>query len=57
VSIGILLCNRCEAERLAGSSSAAAAAFAAAEEITAEVSAGADSELGFALKRLRPSAQ
>ena len=57
VSIGILLCNRCEAERLAGSSSAAIAAFAAAEEIAVKVSAGADSELGFALTRLRPVAQ
>ena len=53
VSVGILLCNRCEAEQLAGSSSAAGAAFVAAEDIATEVSAGADSELGFALTRLR----
>ena len=52
-SVGILLCNRCEAEQLAGSSSAATAALGAAEEIAAEVSAGDDSELGFALSRLR----
>jgi tetratricopeptide (TPR) repeat protein len=53
VSLGILLCNRCEAEQLGGSTSAAAAALSAVEEIAAEVSAGADSELGFALTRLR----
>ena len=52
-SLGILLCNRCEAEDLAGTSSAASAALVAAEEIAAEVTAGADSELGFALARLR----
>jgi hypothetical protein len=57
VSVGILLCNRCEAERLAGSTSAATEAFVEAEEIAAEVSAGADSELGFALARLRRVAQ
>ena len=55
VSLGILLCNRCEAERLAGSPSAAAAAFVAAEEIAAEA-AGADFELGAALARLRRGA-
>ena len=55
VSLGILLCNRCEAERLAGSPSAAAAAFMAAEEIAAEA-AGADFELGASLARLRRSA-
>jgi len=53
VSVGILLCNRCEAERLAGSNFAATEALVAAEEIAEEVSAGADSELGFALARLR----
>ena len=53
VSLGILLCNRYEAEELAGSSSGASAALVRAEEIAAEVAAGADSELGFALARLR----
>src|SRR5581483_562140 len=53
VSVAILLCHRCEAEELAGASAAASAAFAAAEEIAEEVSAGSDSELGFALARLR----
>ncbi|HEX6794213.1 MAG TPA: tetratricopeptide repeat protein [Casimicrobiaceae bacterium] len=53
VSVGILLCNRCEAEELAGVSSAASAALVSAEEIAAEVAAGTDSELGFALARLR----
>lgn len=53
VSVGILLCNRCEAEQLAGYSSAATAAFAGAEEIAAEISTAADSELGFALTRVR----
>ncbi|HVN34422.1 MAG TPA: adenylate/guanylate cyclase domain-containing protein [Casimicrobiaceae bacterium] len=56
VSLGLLLCNRCEAEQLSGSPNAATAALAVAEEIAAEVSAGADSELGLALTRLRPRA-
>ncbi len=57
VSLGILLCNRCEAAELAGSSSDASAALVGAEEIAAEVAAGADSELGFALARLRGKAR
>jgi len=52
VSVGILLCNRCEAARLAGATASASVAFLAAEEIASEVAAAADSELGFALARL-----
>ncbi len=53
VSLGLLLCNRSEAERLAGSPAAAAIALSAAEKIAGDVSATADSELGLALVRLR----
>jgi tetratricopeptide (TPR) repeat protein len=53
VSLGILFCNRCEVEQLAGSPAAAATALAAAEAIATEDSAGTDSELGLALARLR----
>jgi predicted ATPase/class 3 adenylate cyclase len=53
VSLGLLLCNRGEAEGLAGSPAAASAALSTAEQIAGEVSAGTDSELGLALKRLR----
>jgi len=52
VSVGVLLCNRCEAARLAGATASASVAFLAAEEIASEVAAAADSELGFALARL-----
>src|SRR5215472_2484032 len=57
MSLGLLLCNRAEAERLAGSPAAAGAALSAAEKIAVEVSAGTDSELGLALTRLRGLAE
>ena len=53
MSLGILLCNRAETEHLAGIADAARAALAAAAVIAAEVGAGADSELGLALARVR----
>jgi len=52
-SLGILLCNRAEAEHLAGVSSSAKAALAEADVIAAEVGTGPDSELGLALTRVR----
>jgi len=52
-SLGILLCNRAETEHLAGDFIAAAAALHAAEAIAVEVKAGAHSELGLALVRVR----
>jgi len=55
ISLGILLCNRGEVEQLAGSPTAARTALSAVEKIAADVSAGADSELGLALRRLRQS--
>jgi len=57
MSLGLLLCNRAEAERLAGSPATAGAALSAAEKIAVEVSAGTDSELGLALTRLRGLAE
>ena len=53
MSLGILLCNRAETEHLAGFADAARAALAAADVIAGEVLAGADSELGLALARVR----
>lgn len=53
LSLGILLCSRAESEHLAGMPSAANVALAEAEAIAAEVDAGADSELGLALARVR----
>src|SRR5438128_7475845 len=53
MSLGILLCSRAETEQVAGIPNAARAAFSAADVIAAEVSAGADSELGLALARVR----
>jgi tetratricopeptide (TPR) repeat protein len=52
-SLGILLCNRAETEHLAGVTSVAEAALAAAEAIATDVRSGADSELGLALARVR----
>src|SRR5215831_10781823 len=57
MSLGLLLCNRAEAERLGGSPATAGAALSAAEKIAVEVSAGTDSELGLALTRLRGLAE
>jgi len=53
VSLGILLCNRGEAEQLVGSPAAANAELSAAEKIAAETSVATDSELGVAVARLR----
>ena len=52
-SLGILLCNRAEAEHLAGVPDAAASALAEADAIAATAGAGPDSELGLALARVR----
>ena len=52
-SLGILLCSRAETEHLAGTADAARGALSAADVIAAEVGAGADSELGLALARVR----
>jgi tetratricopeptide (TPR) repeat protein len=53
MSLGILLCNRAEAEHLAGVPDAAGAALEATNVIATEVGAGPDSELGLALARVR----
>ncbi len=53
LSLGILLCSRAEAEHLAGMANDANVALAEADAIAAEVEAGADSELGLALARVR----
>jgi predicted ATPase/class 3 adenylate cyclase/Tfp pilus assembly protein PilF len=53
MSLGILLCSRAETEHLAGVPNDAMAALAEANVIAAEVGAGADSELGLALARVR----
>jgi predicted ATPase/class 3 adenylate cyclase/Tfp pilus assembly protein PilF len=53
MSLGILLCSRVETEHLAGVTNAATAALGAADAIATEVRAGADSELGLALARVR----
>jgi len=52
-SLGILQCSRAETEQLAGESQAALAFLAQAEALAAEVGAGAQSELGQAIARLR----
>ena len=52
-SLGILLCSRAETEHLAGVGDAAEDLLNAAEAIAADVKAGADSELGLALARVR----
>ena len=49
----VALCNRAQAETLAGVPEAASAALAEAESIAAEIGAGPDSELGIALARVR----
>ncbi len=54
-SLGILIAIRAEVEQCAGRTDAARAALAAAEAIAADVSPGADSELGHALARARRS--
>ena len=53
MSLGILLCSRAEAEHLAGDASAATAALDEAKATAVAVKAGADSELGLVLKRVR----
>jgi len=53
MSLGILLCNRAEAEYLAGSLDAAKTTVAEAGEITASAGVGPESELGLALARAR----
>ena len=53
VSLGLLLCNRGEAERLAGCPLAASVALRAADEIAADISLATDSELNLATTRLR----
>ena len=51
--LAVLLCSRAETEHLAGVADAARDALAAANVIAAELMAGADSELGIALARVR----
>jgi hypothetical protein len=51
--LGILYCSRAEMEHCAGNPHAAGAALAEAGEIAAAVGAGAESELGLALARVR----
>ena len=53
LSLGVLLCNRAEAEWLAGLPSAALAAHREAAALAAAAGAGAESELGTALSRLQ----
>ncbi len=58
VSLGVLLCARAEAEHLAGDVAAAGAAWAAAQQIEAElVVVQPDSEFGQALQRVRQRAR
>ena len=52
-SLGILQCSRAETEHLAGATQAALGSLAAAQALAAEVGAGAQSELGQAIARLR----
>jgi hypothetical protein len=49
----VLLCNRAEADLMAGDRAAAAAALGEASAFAAEVGAGQASELGLALARVR----
>ena len=51
-SLGLLQCHRAELERLAGDDDAARAAWSVARRIEAEVNAGAESELGAAVRRV-----
>ena len=53
LSLGILLCGRAEAEHLAGDLDAATSALAEADSLATATGAGPDSELGFALARVR----
>jgi predicted ATPase/Tfp pilus assembly protein PilF len=53
LSLGVALCNRAQAEALAGVPEAASAALAEAEAIAVEIGAGPASELGIALDRAR----
>jgi len=53
LSLGVLLCGRAEAAHLAGDFDAAKDALAEAESLGKAIGAGADSELGLALARVR----
>jgi predicted ATPase/class 3 adenylate cyclase len=53
MNLALLLCSRAELEQLSGHATAAAAVLSGAESIAADVGAGADSELGQALRRVR----
>ncbi|HEX4235286.1 MAG TPA: tetratricopeptide repeat protein, partial [Caldimonas sp.] len=53
LGLGVLLCNRAEADLMAGDPAAAAAALGEASAFAAEVGAGQASELGLALARVR----
>jgi predicted ATPase/serine/threonine protein kinase/tetratricopeptide (TPR) repeat protein len=52
--LGVLLCKRTEVEHLAGDGDTARAALDEAEALSIELEAGADSELGRYLEKLRP---
>ena len=52
ISLGVLLCNRAEAEQLAGAGEAAQAALAEARALATGSGAGTDSELGLALAKV-----
>jgi predicted ATPase/class 3 adenylate cyclase len=53
MSLGVLLCNRAECECLAGALPVARAACSEAEVLASKAGAGAESELGLALDRVR----
>jgi predicted ATPase/class 3 adenylate cyclase/Tfp pilus assembly protein PilF len=53
LSLGVLLCCRAEAAHIAGELDAAKVALAEAESLASAIGAGADSELGVALARVR----
>ena len=57
LNLALLLCSRAELEHLSGRPGDAAAALDRAASMAAELGAGADSELGQALGRVRPMLQ